>query len=52
MWAASSALCALARPAEMLALPPPSGEPTPEAVQLLAEAARANGIEILGSPLH
>jgi mannose-6-phosphate isomerase-like protein (cupin superfamily) len=43
---------ALARPAEKLALPPPSGEPTPEAIQLLTEAARAHGIEIVGPPLH
>jgi mannose-6-phosphate isomerase-like protein (cupin superfamily) len=43
---------ALARPAEKLALPPPSGEPTPEAIQRLAETARAHGIEIVGPPLR
>jgi quercetin dioxygenase-like cupin family protein len=43
---------ALARPAEKIALPPPTGEPTPEAIQLLTETARAHGIEIVGPPLH
>jgi quercetin dioxygenase-like cupin family protein len=42
---------ALARPAKHPALPPPSGEPTPEAIQLLTETARAHGIEIVGPPL-
>jgi mannose-6-phosphate isomerase-like protein (cupin superfamily) len=43
---------ALARPAEKIALPPPAGEPTPEAIQRLTETARAHGIEIVGPPLH
>jgi hypothetical protein len=43
---------ALARPAEKIALPPPTGEPTPEAIQLLTETARAHDIEIVGPPLH
>ena len=43
---------ALARPAEQPTLPPSSGEPTPEAIQLLTETARAHGIEIVGPPLH
>jgi hypothetical protein len=43
---------ALAHPAEKIALPPLAGEPTPEAIQLLAETARAHDIEIVGPPLH
>ncbi len=43
---------ALARPAEQPTLPPRSGEPTSEAIQLLTETARAHGIEIVGPPLH
>jgi hypothetical protein len=39
---------ALARPAEKLAYLHHLGEPTPEAIQLLTETARAHGIEIVG----
>jgi quercetin dioxygenase-like cupin family protein len=42
---------AMARPAEQLFLPPPSGEPTSEAIQHLTEIARTHGIEIVGPPL-
>ncbi|MDR7483220.1 MAG: cupin domain-containing protein [Armatimonadota bacterium] len=42
----------LARPADQPTLPPPAGEPTPEAVQRLSEMARAHGIEIVGPPLR
>lgn len=41
---------ALGRPAKDLTLPP-AAEPTAGAVRLLAETARAHGIEILGPPL-
>lgn len=43
---------ALARPAEQPTLPPPAGEPTPEAIQRLTETAQGHGIEIVGPPLH
>lgn len=43
---------ALARPAEQPTLPPPSGEPMLEAIQILTQTARAHGIEIIGPPLH
>lgn len=43
---------AISRPAERMALPEPSGPPTPEAVQALASVARSHGIELVGLPLH
>lgn len=43
---------ALARPAEEPTLPPPAGEPTPEAIRFLIETARSHGIEIVGPPLR
>jgi len=42
---------AVARPAERPELPESSGPPTEEQVAALAEAAAANGIELLGPPL-
>jgi quercetin dioxygenase-like cupin family protein len=43
---------ALGRLAERQELPPPGGAPTPEAIQILTETARAHGIEIVGPPLQ
>jgi mannose-6-phosphate isomerase-like protein (cupin superfamily) len=43
---------ALARPAGELSVPPPAGEPTPDAIQHLTDTARLHGIEIVGPPLH
>lgn len=42
---------ALGRPAERDELPPPSGPPSPAAVQALAATARRFGIELVGPPL-
>ncbi len=42
----------VARPAERVELPDPSGPPTPEAAAALTEAAARFGIEIVGPPLH
>jgi mannose-6-phosphate isomerase-like protein (cupin superfamily) len=41
----------LSRPAQADRLPDPSGPPTPEQERELAEAASANGIDLLGPPL-
>lgn len=43
---------AMSRPAERIELPPLAGTPTPEAIELLTETARAHSIEIIGPPLH
>jgi quercetin dioxygenase-like cupin family protein len=40
------------RPAERSGLPDPSGPPTPEQVEALAEACSQHGIELVGPPLH
>jgi mannose-6-phosphate isomerase-like protein (cupin superfamily) len=42
---------AFSRPAETAGLPAPSGPPTPEQAQALAEAAMEYGIELVGPPL-
>ena len=43
---------AFSRPAATDDLPAPSGPPTPEQAQALAEAAREYGIELVGPPLR
>lgn len=43
---------ALSRPAERVELPPPGGEPSPEAIQALTAAAARFRIEIVGPPLR
>ena len=40
-----------ARPAERSGLPDPSGPPTPEQAEALAEACNRHGIELVGPPL-
>jgi quercetin dioxygenase-like cupin family protein len=40
------------RPAERSGLPDPSGPPTPEQGEALAEACSQHGIELVGPPLH
>ena len=45
-------VCAMSRPAQDPGLPAPGGEPTPEAIQALTEAAARHGIEIVGPPLQ
>ena len=42
---------AYGRPAEHDGLPDPSGPPTPEQAETLAQAARQYGIELVGPPL-
>ena len=42
---------AYGRPAERDGLPDPSGPPTPEQAEALAQAARQYGIELVGPPL-
>ena len=44
-------VCALARPASGPGLPEPTGAPSPEAIQALAETASQYGIEFVGPPL-
>jgi quercetin dioxygenase-like cupin family protein len=43
---------ALARPAERVALPPPAGPPSPEAIAELAKVAAVYGIDLCGPPLQ
>ncbi|HYG89908.1 MAG TPA: cupin domain-containing protein [Azospirillum sp.] len=42
----------LSRPAQRSGLPDPSGPPTPEQAEALAQACREHGIELVGPPLH
>jgi len=42
---------AFSRPAERPGLPDPSGPPTPEQAEALAQACRRHGIELVGPPL-
>ena len=42
---------AFGRPAERAGLPDPSGPPTPEQAEALAQACRQYGIELIGPPL-
>jgi quercetin dioxygenase-like cupin family protein len=42
---------AFGRPAERAGLPDPSGPPTPEQAEALAQACRQYGIELVGPPL-
>lgn len=43
---------ALGRPAERIALPPPAGPPSPEAIAELAKVAAAYGIDLSGPTLQ
>jgi quercetin dioxygenase-like cupin family protein len=42
----------VSRPAERPTLPTPSGPPTPEQAEALADACRRHRIELVGPPLH
>ena len=43
---------AIGRPAEGSGLPPPAGQPSPQAIEALVAAAHKYGIDIVGPPLH